>query len=43
MFKAIHAPNFKEFQVETLLENHVIFHKLYNEEDTSWKRTYNAA
>lgn len=25
MFKAIHAPNFKEFQVETLVENHVIF------------------
>ena len=31
MFKAIHALKFKEFQVETVVENCVILHKLYNE------------
>lgn len=31
MFKAIHALKFKEFQVETVVENCVILQKLYNE------------
>jgi len=43
MFKAIHALNLKEIQVETLVENHVILHKLSNDEDIGWKCTYNAA
>lgn len=31
MFKAMHALKFKEFQVETVVENCVILQKLYNE------------
>lgn len=42
MFKATHALNFKEIQVETLVENHVLLHKLSNDEDTGRKCTYNA-